>query len=277
MSGWDEVGGDDQNRPLSPSALKTYIRCPKQYEYSYVMGIKKKPEFRMAFGSSIHKGIETNYAHKYLKKKDLKTADIQAVFAEDIKKRVKEEEVRIDKAQLGAAVDEGVIILDKYQKEVAPSVQPVQPPEIELIGEVPGLKRKLRGFVDLVADVKSGFGTVLRAVIRDTKTTTRMFTQEQTDTDIQLTIYAYLLKQVKRIMPSKVQFDVIVRKQDNPSCRSVTSNRTLAHFARLEAQVQSIDKAIKAGIFYPTDNHQTCSWCGYADMCQKGRPWAVRS
>ncbi len=273
---WEELETYDHSKALSPSAMKTYMRCPKQFEFSYVLGIKKKPAFRMVFGSSVHRGIETNYAHKFVKKKDMKITDVQAVFADDIKQRVKKEDCSVAKAELGAAVDEGVLILDRYHKNVAPHVQPVLAPETELVTEVPGLKRKIRGFIDLVADVKSGFGSVYRNVVRDTKTTTRMFTQEQADTDIQLTTYQYLLKAVKKIMASKVQFDVIVRKAGEPTLKPVTSERSMAHLKRFEQQVVAIDKGIKSGIFYPTDNHQTCSWCGYADMCHKGRSWAAR-
>lgn len=273
---WDDVQKFDDDYPLSPSALKTYMRCPKQFEFAYIKGMKLPPNLKMVFGSSVHKGLETNYAHKFVKKKDLKMADVQDAFVTDIRTRVKKENVAITKTELGASVDEGTKIIAQYQTLVAPRVQPILPPEMELVAPMPGAKRKLRGFIDLVADVSQGFAATLKNVLRDTKTSVRMYTQEQADTDIQLTVYAYLLRAVKKIIPSKVQFDVIVRKSPKADCKTVTSNRTQESFKRLEDQFKGIESSIRAGIFYPTDNHQTCSWCGYASICHKGRAWATR-
>lgn len=271
---WKDVSSNfDNDYPFSPSALKTYMRCPKQFEFSYIKGIKKKPNFKMVFGSSIHKGVEVNYKHKFLKKKDLKVEDVQQAFSEDIKKRVVEEDVDMTDQDLGRTIDEGVLILSKYQKDVAPNVQPILEPEIELIGTVPGVTRKLRGFIDLVANVRL-FGMNIKSVLRDTKTTARMYTQEQTDTDVQLTVYAYLLNKIKQIAVKKVQFDVIVRKK-NPEYNTISSDRKPEHFKRMEEQIRGIEKGIQAGIFYPVDNHQTCAWCGYANMCHTGRAWST--
>lgn len=276
---WDEVQKFDDDYPLSPSAIKTYMRCPKQFEFAYIKGMKRPPNLKMVFGSSVHKGLETNYAHKFLKKRDLKVSDVQDAFVTDIRTRVKKEGVAATKAEIGASVDEGTLIIAKYQADVAPHVQPVMAPEIELIAAVPGAKRKLRGFIDLVADVRTKFtfgeSGWKKNVLRDTKTTARMYTQEQADTDIQLTIYAYLLKVVKKIIPTRVQFDVIVRKRPQAECKTVSSDRGQEHFKRMEDQFKGIEASIRAGVFYPTDNHQTCSWCGYAALCHKGRAWAT--
>lgn len=267
---WDDVKeekgrGQDADYPLSPSAIKTYMRCPKQYEYAYMQGLKIPPNFKMVFGSSIHRGLEVNYANKFKKKKDLPLKDILGVFHDDLKVRTKEVEVKMDKSEFNTAVAEGQGILTDYQREIAPRVQPVYPPELELSASVPGAKRKLRGFVDLVADVGSIINR--KNVIRDTKTTTRKYTQEQTDTDLQLTVYDYLLKAVHKVKASAVQFDVIVRGKMETVFNTMTSKRTLDSHKRLESTVQQVEKSIKAGVFYPTENHMVCSWCGYKSKC----------
>lgn len=276
---WDDVTadggrGEDPNYPLSPSAIKTYMRCPKQFEFAYMKGLKKPPNFKMAFGSSIHRGLEVNYAYKYKKKKDLPVKDVISVFHDDLKVRAKNLDEKVGKTDLNLAVAEGQGILDKYHKMVAPRVQPVQPPELELTAPVSGAKRKLRGFLDLVADVLN-IGTYRKNVIRDTKTTTRKYTQDQANTDIQLTIYDYMLKTNKGIKSSAVQFDVIVRGKHGTEFSTVTANRTNTDHKRLESTVQQVEKAISAGIFYPTENHQTCGWCGYRTECWgKGVAWS---
>ncbi len=276
---WGDVDKEEQGRgqdpdyPLSPSALKTYMRCPKQYEYAYMKGIKNPPNFKMVFGSSIHRGLEVNYAHKFKKKKDLPIKDVLSIFNDDIKVRVKRDSIKLDKSEMNSAVAEGVDILTGYHKTIAPGVQPTHQPELELSAPVPGAKRKLRGFIDLVADVHWA-GVFRRSVVRDTKTTSRKYTQEQTDTDIQLTVYDYLLKAVHKIKASAVQFDVVVRSKAGVAFQTLTSRRPLDSHKRLESTVQQIEKSIKAGIFYPTDDYQRCGWCGYREQCHKGVSWS---
>lgn len=275
MRGWEHVKPDTLDKPFSPSSVKTFMRCPKQYEYAYVKGMRKPPNFKMVFGSAIHKGIETNYAHKYQHGKDLNVSDVHDAFRDDMTHRIKDESLKVNLSDKKRAIDEGIVILASYQNYVAPFVQPVFPPELELVAPVPGLRRKLRGFIDLVANVKGRLVPSIKNALRDTKTTSRMYSQEQTDVDPQLTIYAYLLKKVKDVLPTKVQFDVIVRKNaGSPECRTVSSTRTEKDFKRMEEQLKCVESAIKAGSFFPTDNHQTCSWCGYRELCHKGRKWA---
>lgn len=272
---WDDVEeehkGTDLSYPLSPSALKRYMRCPKQYEFAYVKGLKIPPNFKMVFGSSIHVGLEANYNHKFIKKKDLPIVDVTDAFNDDIKKRVKKEGVTISKHELNAAVNEGVDTLTGYHAQVAKYVQPVRQPELELITSVPGMKRKIRGFIDLVADICSPFFKK-KNVIRDTKTTTRMYSQIQADTDIQLTTYDYLLHKAGGIKSNGVEFDVILRGKAEPTFKPARSTRPSNH-ARFEEQVRQIQQGIERGIFYPTDNDTTCSWCGYRKLCHGARAW----
>lgn len=272
---WNDITTVDEDKPLSPSAIKTFLRCPKQYEFAYVQGIKNKPNLKMAFGSSIHKGIEVNYAHKFLKKKDLPVTDVQDAFRDDFRSRLKEEGVEHTKVDLGAGIDEGVEILGKYQKMVAPNVQPVLPPELDLVAPVPGSRRRLRAIIDVVADVSSPVAGKHKNVVRDTKTTTRMYSQEQADTDPQLTIGAYLLEKAKGIKASRVQFDVIVRKKGEADMRNVTSDRSAEEFAAMEKDVATVAQSIHDGRFYRTSNHQTCNWCGYNKLCFPKRSWVV--
>jgi CRISPR/Cas system-associated exonuclease Cas4 (RecB family) len=171
-------------------------------------------------------------------------------------------------------VDEGVDILEKYHKTVAPTVQPLFLPELDLVAPVPGSKRRLRAIIDVVADVKSPFGTH-KNVVRDTKTTSRMYSQEQGDTDPQLTIGAYLLEKAKGIKAKTVQFDVIVRKKGGAEMRSVTSDRGPDEFAAMERDVALVAKSIADGHFYRTSNHQTCNWCGYNSLCWPKRAWST--
>lgn len=267
---WEEVTKFDDSSALSASSIKTYLRCPKQFEFAYIKGIKNPPTFKMVFGRSIHKGLETNYLYKFKKKKDIAVGAMHAAFVDDLKEQMNKEDLPITKKMIGSATDEGVRIMTEYREKVAPGVQPIRPPELKLLAPVDGANRNLIGYVDLVADVAG----VSKVTIRDTKTTGRMFTQVQADTDIQLTIYAYLLRKIEKLRAGKVQFDVVLRvppkkgKADGQfKLKDVTSVRNDASFARFEDQFKRVDQGIRKGDFYPTDAYQTCAWCGYRDKC----------
>jgi putative RecB family exonuclease len=267
---WDEVTKFDDSSALSASSIKTYLRCPKQFDFAYIKGIKTPPTFKMIFGRSIHKGLETNYEFKFKKKRDINVGAMHEAFVDDLKEQMKKASLPTTKTMMGMATDEGVRIMTKYHEDVAPGVQPIRSPELKLLSPVDGANRNLIGFVDLVADVEG----VSKVTIRDTKTTSRMFTQVQADTDIQLTIYAYLLRKVENLKAGKVQFDVVLRKpqkkkdkQASFALKDVTSTRDEVAMRRFEEQFKRVDQGIRKGDFYPTDSYQTCAWCGYRDKC----------
>lgn len=49
---------------LSPSSLSLYDRCPALYHRRYVLGISDPQTVPMAFGSSVHKGLEMHHRGK---------------------------------------------------------------------------------------------------------------------------------------------------------------------------------------------------------------------
>jgi putative RecB family exonuclease len=54
---------------LSVSQVECYLRCPMQYEWRYIKGIKSAPGIAMVQGSTLHKGLETGYKYMKLNKK----------------------------------------------------------------------------------------------------------------------------------------------------------------------------------------------------------------
>ena len=59
------------NRHLSVTQLKMFLRCPLQYEFRYIKGLKVPPVEAMTLGKSIHSTLEENYKQKIETKKDL--------------------------------------------------------------------------------------------------------------------------------------------------------------------------------------------------------------
>jgi ATP-dependent helicase/DNAse subunit B len=64
---------------ISVSQVKTYLRCPLQYYFSQIEGLKLPPKSALAFGSVTHKSVEVNYKQKLDSHEDLPVEHIQEV------------------------------------------------------------------------------------------------------------------------------------------------------------------------------------------------------
>jgi CRISPR/Cas system-associated exonuclease Cas4 (RecB family) len=238
-----------------------YQRCPLQYKFRYVDGKKLPPDGPLVVGISVHSGIEHNYKEKF---KTSKAANKNAVLDaystkfEDLKSAAEFEE------PVSQAKDQGYAMLTKHYDEVAPTVQPVESPELPFEISVAGVKRRFVGYIDVIASLAGG---VKRAVM-DNKTTRRTFNEFETGVSEQLTAYAYAHKKIfKDKKLDAVGFDVLVALKSGIKPQRLISERDDDQLKRFERTVQMVELAIQSGIFYPTDNHAHCSWCGYADIC----------
>jgi CRISPR/Cas system-associated exonuclease Cas4 (RecB family) len=56
---------------LSPTAINSYLHCPRKYYYRYIEKRKSKPNIHLMRGLAVHKAIEKFYTHKLDKRPDL--------------------------------------------------------------------------------------------------------------------------------------------------------------------------------------------------------------
>lgn len=260
--GWDDIRKDDLQH-LSHSQISMYQRCPKQYEYRYVKGIKNPPDSSLIVGISVHKSIEHNYLAKFQNKKPANRNEVLDAFAQQFEQS--KSGITFDEPA-GKAKDRGYRMAQVHYDRVAPTVQPLEKPELGFEIEVPGVKKKLIGFIDVIGKsiIKAG------RLIIDNKTTRRKFTQFEADTAGQLTGYTYAHKKIfPKLKTDGVAFHILVEsKSGGVEPLQLESTRDEEQAKRYEKTVQDINKGIESGIFYPTDNAQTCGWCGYNALCQ---------
>lgn len=72
---------------LSISQVRSYLRCPKQYEYQYVMGLRSVYGSSALLGRSFHQAIETANKAKLEDGEILSTNDVLDVYNDAWKKR----------------------------------------------------------------------------------------------------------------------------------------------------------------------------------------------
>ena len=116
-----------------------------------------------------------------------------------------------------------------------------------------------KGIIDLV-DVAG--------IIIDHKTAKRSMVPEDVESNIQLTAYALAYRSLFGAEEKELRFDVLV-KTKVPKLQQISTKRTQGDIDRFLKLVGYVSKAIQSGIFYPCEDRQTCSWCGYRWLCKK--------
>lgn len=268
--GWNEIEDEPY---LSASQLSMYTRCAKQYEFRYIKGIKRPPSLSMILGTGVHKSAEVNYAHKLKTKKAVKLSVAMDAYDTTFAEKKGEAE-RVSRVVEGQEKDRGYKMAEAHYREIAPGLQPVEKPELEFTVAIPGLRRKLYGFIDLIASPIVSVGNLIKKVspkryVRDTKTSGRKFDRMSVEISSQLTAYAYAHKILFGKLPDGVGLDITIAKKgsEQVDVQTETTTRTPDELARFASTAAQIEKGIQAGVFPPVDDAKVCGWCGYKDLC----------
>jgi hypothetical protein len=248
---------------LSFSAVDTYLRCGKQFEFRYIDNIKSIPGVALLEGSSHHKAMEVNNNHKIGSGEDKNPSYLTDIFMGDFRERVKAEELGVD---WGDEKEDGIFkraktLHERYINDVAPGIHPEEVEKrFELPLDLPDERGKNPVSVLLVgvADLK------VPKVIFDYKTAAKSKGQSEVDQSLQLSLYAYAEK-----VPQVGIIEFL--KKANPEVGVLTSGRTMQQKIWALHVVRSVALAIKAGVFpLAAPNTWSCSsrFCGYFSRCR---------
>lgn len=254
----------NNGRPhLSHSQMETYVKCPKQWEWRYVKGIKSPPGVAAVIGKATHVPIAKNLQQKLdwgiaLLPEEVKDAAADAVHAA----WVKEPPVRAEgDPDEGQAVDVTVRLAALHAEKVAPAIEPVAVEQAFVI-EMPGPYDFL-GIVDVETPT----------MIRDTKTSKKKPADDAATRSQQLV--AYHLRATIDGRPDKtVALDYLVKGR-HPSVVTLEAAPTGDDHNAFLRRFSAISHAIQSGSFPPTSpTSWACSqkWCGYwENHCEFGR------
>ena len=245
------------SKHISVSQVKMFLRCPLQYKFRYIDGLKIPATGSLLLGKSIHSALEGNYSQKIETKQDLPAENVLALFSDRWEKEVKET-IFDDDEKAGAVKDDGIKLVTVYHQQIAPLIEP-RHVEKEFNLAFENVSYTLKGIIDLV-DVT---GTII-----DHKTAKRSMSPDDVASDIQLTCYALAYRSVFGAREKELRFDVMVRTKV-PKLQQIPTTRTDGDIQRFLKILGFVSKAIQSGIFYPCEDRQTCSWCGYRGLCEK--------
>ena len=249
---------DNGKELLSVTKLKMWLRCPLQFRFRYVEGIKIPPDSGLTLGKSVHAGIEGNYVQKLISFNDLPLADVLDIYSTAFEKYM-QEEFNFGEDKPGEVKDLGAELLKVYHTELSPKIQPVSVEE-HFVLEFENVPYGFQGYTDLTDSLGN---------IRDAKTSKRSYSQDAAEKDIQLTAYNLAHNCLKGTKINGLVFDVLV-KNKTPKVQTISSPpRSEAQLNRLLKLIGSVAQSIKTGNFYPCESPMSCSWCGYKQLCEK--------
>lgn len=253
---------------VSVSQIKTWLRCPRQYEWKYVRGFEPESVPRaLAFGSAFHSAL----AHHYAAKKNTTAAAradelvevFRAAWTENTSGSIPVETANDDAAD---PMDLGVKMLGAFAEHAAndnSEVLAVEEPFTATLhdpdsGEV--LEEVLTGYIDLIVLEEE------RPVIVEHKTSAKKFGQDQLRYDQQLTAYQYAMREQGHADVG-LRFQVIT-KTKTPAVQIEDVLRDAGDEADFLRTCVGVLRAIDAGAFFPIRGWQ-CRGCQFRRACEQ--------
>jgi len=234
---------------MSYSGLSSYLICPLKFRYSYIDQLM--PEFTpasLAFGSGIHSALEAYYTAL----KEGKPPINIPIMVNIVRNALENESILFDKESKDELIDKAQVML--HQAIAMPVGEKIIGTEVpvELVIE-PGFT--VIGKIDLVTE-ETGI-----PVITDFKTACRKPSQNDVDTNNQLTTYSCVYPDAKPRIRA-------LTKCKSPDCVDLLTQRSDEQRTRVRKIFKAVKTCIEANSFFPNEGWQ-CEGCQYRTYCKK--------
>lgn len=240
---------------VSHSQVSMWKRCPRQWEYRYVYGLKEPPSGALVMGSCYHTTLEEQFRQKITSGFDLDFDICYDIFDTAWSIRLQEEEIDWEGKDPGALKDQGLNLVGTYLEEAAPKVQPL---EVERTYERPVANIRFVMRLDILD---------INRVIIDHKTSSRSYTQEDIDRDQQASAVAFAMDR------PIVFYNHVAVKTKVPKIQLIKTHRTRADIEWYQRSAEQVVALMKTGIAPPVEDgwdnrHCNPRYCGYWQRCR---------
>jgi len=251
--------GPDKRR-LSFTQLNMFLRCPRQYHYRYVLGIRTPASGAMVQSRVWHETVERNYRQKIASHADLPLEDLQAFYAERFDEALRVEKVAFESDEsAGALKDEGLAIVAAHHREIAPAVQPLLVEKSFRISLGADFPYELVGVWDLIEE---------GGIVCDNKAYAKTPSQQDLDRDLQMTIYSLAYRATFGELEQGLRVDAVL-KHKTPKAVQLTTRRTNRDCQWLLGLIEEVAQAMEQQVFFPNPNGWHCAprFCGFWNRC----------
>jgi hypothetical protein len=242
-----------------------FLRCPAQYEFRYINGLKRPPGAALLLGKSWHAVVEKNYVQKMITKEDLPLEEMCDSFSDIIEGSAEEEEfVFFEDESIDSLKDLGIRVTSIHHQAIAPKVSPLL---VEQEFRIPlATGKDLLGYIDLVDNAG---GLPSKPVVVDNKSYKRKPVQGDFDKDLQFSIYALAYRLMTGSEEAGLRMDCVIKTKILKT-EQLHTTRDISDLTWTIKLVEKVDAAINTGIFPPNPTGWCCSkkWCGYWNECK---------
>ncbi len=255
-----------KEKHLSISSIQTYLRCPAQYFYRYIMRIKEthRPG-ALAFGTAIHTALAVFYT-SIMQGQEISCDDLTTSFADAWQNQLSGNLPVLldDKNSPDSLQDKGVGMLACFHKD-APRpyrVVGVEEPfavDINHPASDKPLPERLVGVFDAVIQQVDG-----RYNILEHKTAARRFSKTRLNHDLQVTGYT-LAAPLVGLPDATVTYQVLL-KTTKPALELYQPTRSKLDVMDFKRTAAGVLAAVEAGAFYPVRDWW-CQGCPHSARC----------
>lgn len=239
------------------SAINMFLKCPRQYMFRYMMGMRIPPKSALTVGLAFDSAATVNFKQKIESKIDMTESDVMDACASDFDKRSPETDW--DGEDPGELKDLAVRMTQAFHQKAAPNIQPTTVQEQFRIETDAGYA--LGGTFDVVE---------ANHVVRDQKTSKAEYSEDAVQNEIQPAVYSFAYQAKTGVRP-EFAFDVVTKHKKEPRYQEVRGKVTDTQTEQLFEAVNIMHSQIQRGEFqYAAPGSWWCSktWCGYHSICK---------
>jgi CRISPR/Cas system-associated exonuclease Cas4 (RecB family) len=254
-----------RDRPhWSYSAISQFLRCPLQYFFQRVLSLPTRSiSSGLVLGSAVHAGLAA-YHRRVKDQEKLDKDEIFKVFHDCWgEKETKETILFRDGDTREDSIGQGLNLLELYLREPPPEkIVAIEhrflAPLCNSQGEY--LEHPLVAITDLIT-AKDDVLTV-----EEFKTSGRAYSESEVGSSLQPTCYVHAVRECMGQVPN-VEYTVLI-KTKTPKVQRLKTSRYAEDCGRLGDLVQTIQRAVDLGIFYPVESPMNCATCSYRQQCR---------
>jgi putative RecB family exonuclease len=247
---------------VSVSQVKCYLRCPRQYQFRYVLGAE--PEFmpaNLVLGSAVHEGLAAFYRSVMTTSESPEFDVCLAAFHATLVGFGKSKLPIKDGDKIEAQGEALLKIFYESTYQDPPNVVGVEVPfAIDIVDPITGevLEEKLVGALDLVLREER------KHVVGEHKTAAKKWSKGQIEHEIQLSAYK-LVARTLGLGEVGLRLQVLT-KTKKPKMIVENTDRSERDEREFIEIVVGVLRAIDARVFFPIRNAM-CGGCAFGRQC----------
>jgi RecB family exonuclease len=240
-----------KNKYVSVSRLKRYENCQLSFKFRYIDKLEIEPGTGGDFGKLEHAALELIY--KWVKRSEFSGIVPDAAIIKCYRQAYESEQ--FDHMTGEAEYRLGLELIRGYLADKEVNHENIIALEKEFLIKIKGVK--IKGFIDRIDRVDDD-----TICIVDYKTNRMLFSREELDNDLQMTVYGNVVrKEYPDIKNVQYQFDML--RYGFP----LITSRTAQELEDGAYYVKVLKKRIEKKKKFPAKLGVLCHWCDYKSIC----------